>query len=198
MVLFVYKTPLTGLTGLTGLLRAFPQPTLAHAACALLVGLRASRIEPHPSCNTHGGPRKHVIVFYAQHLAILKIARNYMEDTSCFLVLHREMRNRLARAQYNMAFRLGVRAARNVLLQEHIQKRYPCDARNVEKLVRREVKERTVYRHKTHLVRREVKGRIVRDPSTSRRTINTRDGKTSYRRRGEHNTGERDVIGEQT
>jgi hypothetical protein len=36
------------------------------------------------------------------------------------------MRNRLACTQYNIAFRLGVRAARSfVLLQEHIQKSNP-------------------------------------------------------------------------
>jgi hypothetical protein len=72
------------------------------------------------------GLLKHVVACYAQHLAILKIARNYMKDTRCLLVLHREMRSRLACAQYNMAFRFGVRAARSfVLPQEHIQKSNP-------------------------------------------------------------------------
>jgi hypothetical protein len=68
-----------------------------------------------------------MVACYAQHLATLKTARNYMKDTSCFLALHhREMRNRSARAQYNMAFRFGVRAARSfMLLQEHIQKSNP-------------------------------------------------------------------------
>jgi hypothetical protein len=91
MAFFVY---------LRGSLRTFPQLALARA-------FNYTR----PAIRTGGPP-----ACYVQQLAFLKIARNYMKATSYFLVLHRELRNRSARAQHSKA---------STLLQENIQKSNP-------------------------------------------------------------------------